>query len=83
MALNEGIRISSLLYHLERLASGHRQTGKIAAPHRVTSDGAVRLQAMLQTKQAQQPSALVQPVPVAVKTPVQSVQPARRYPQPD
>ena len=86
LALNEGIRISSLLHHLERLLDVYREQGGVAAPQHLTPEGEERLQVMLQTKQAPEPSSLVAPVPVAdepAAPSAPSVPPVRRYPRPD
>lgn len=80
LSLNEGIRVSKLLHHLEGLLETSR-SGGLPAPHRMTAEGAARLQAMLQTKQASEPIALVAPVPVAQAPTRPPAKPARRFAQ--
>ncbi|MBB3221683.1 trypsin-like serine peptidase [Pseudoduganella umbonata] len=82
LALNEGIRISSILHDLIRVFGDYRQSNAIQAPQRLTSEGAGKLEIMLQTLGAT-PDALVAPVPVAEKAPAQDASPTRRYPRPD
>jgi endonuclease G len=67
--LNEGVRISKILHHLSNTLQAN-DAGTPPPDFQVLStEGTQLLQELLQTKQAQAPTALVRPVPVSTSTP--------------